>query len=249
MQDQDGICQCSSGTIEIGGDCVDSGTFAGIASSVAVVILAQFFFYYLRWRRKKSDEVWQVNHEELHFSHPVEIIGQGAFGVVLLAEYRGTKVAIKRVLPMQKVKSRSGSTSMAKSQDNDQDNAHEIGEEDVENQANSPTSAGVTDSLGAKRGSLTSGSRTSSNDLDFLGGLSIGNKKTFLRRWLPALFPDETSRYNLNVLGTVSGGSTSTTRSLFRMCLPKCDEVTRRQNEFMAEMRLLARLRHPCKKG
>ncbi|CAJ1961059.1 unnamed protein product [Cylindrotheca closterium] len=240
--DENGICQCSSGTIEIGRDCIESGTFAAIASSVAVVILAQFFFCYVRWRRKKNDEVWQVNHEELHFNHPVEIIGQGAFGVVLLAEYRGTKVAIKRVLPMQKVKSRSGSMSMGKGQETNQDTS----EEDVENQADSKSSPAVEDSsLGARRGSLTSGSRTSSNELDFLGGLSIGNKKTLLRRLFPYLFPDETSRYNLNVLGTASGGST-TTKSVLRMCLPHCDEATRRQNEFMAEMRLLSRLRHPC---
>lgn len=246
FQDDDGFCECPPGTIQISGDCIDSGTFAAIASSVALVILAQFFFCYLRWRRKKNDEVWQVNHEELHFNHPVEVIGQGAFGVVLLAEYRGTKVAIKRVLPVQKIKSRSGSMSMGKNQDKNQDSNQETSEEDVENQANSMPSPGVEDSLGVRRGSLTSGSRTSSIDLDFLGGLSIGNKKTLLRRLFPYLFPDETSRYNLNVLGTASGGST-TTKSLFSLCLPRCDEATRRHNEFMAEMRLLSRLRHPCK--
>jgi hypothetical protein len=42
--------------------------------------------------------MWHVNPEELNFSHPVEVIGQGAFGVVLAAEYRGTRVAIKRVI-------------------------------------------------------------------------------------------------------------------------------------------------------
>ena len=39
--------------------------------------------------------------DELYFDDPVEVIGQGSFGVVLLAEYRGTKVAIKRVLPFK----------------------------------------------------------------------------------------------------------------------------------------------------
>jgi hypothetical protein len=42
--------------------------------------------------------MWHVNPEELNFSHPVEVIGQGAFGVFVAAEYRGTRVAIKRVI-------------------------------------------------------------------------------------------------------------------------------------------------------
>eukprot|EP00526_Cylindrotheca_closterium_P002165 CAMPEP_0113655642 /NCGR_PEP_ID=MMETSP0017_2-20120614/29831_1 /TAXON_ID=2856 /ORGANISM="Cylindrotheca closterium" /LENGTH=930 /DNA_ID=CAMNT_0000568935 /DNA_START=231 /DNA_END=3019 /DNA_ORIENTATION=+ /assembly_acc=CAM_ASM_000147 len=240
--DENGICECPSGTLKIAGDCVDSGIVAAIASSVAVAILALFFAYYLRWRRKKNDEAWQVNHEELHFSHPVEVVGQGAFGVVLLAEYRGTKVAIKRVLPTQNVKSKSGSTSMARSQDVNQDSHPETSEDDVENQTNS---ASLSGSFGAKRGSLTLGT-SSSGDLDFLGGLSVGNKKTLLRRMFPKLFPDAASRYNLNVLGTASGGSTTTKSRLMAMFLPRCDETTRRKNEFMAEMRLLSSLRHPC---
>lgn len=54
--------------------------------------------------------MWHVNAEELNFSHPVEVIGQGAFGVVLAAEYRGTRVAIKRVVPQKEnTRSRGGS--------------------------------------------------------------------------------------------------------------------------------------------
>ena len=33
----------------------------------------------------KSDEIWSVHVEELHLDDPVEVIGQGSFGVVLLA--------------------------------------------------------------------------------------------------------------------------------------------------------------------
>lgn len=213
-------------------------------ASIVGVILVQFLICYLRYRRKKSDEIWQVNHEELHFSHPVEIIGQGAFGVVLLAEYRGTKVAIKRVLPKQRKKSRSGSMSMEKKQESVQSN-----DNDVEKDMYSPNGS-VDDSLGMRCGSFqpsTTGSRrTSSHELDFLGGLSVGNKRTLLCRWFPFLFPDEIARYNMSVLGTVSGGSNAT-RSLLWRCVPRCDEDSRRQNEFIAEMRLLSRLRHPCK--
>jgi len=37
--------------------------------------------------------------DELKFDEPPEIIGRGTFGLVLKAEYRGTEVAVKRVMP------------------------------------------------------------------------------------------------------------------------------------------------------
>ena len=42
---------------------------------------------------------WSVDFKELRFDEPPEIIGRGTFGLVLLANYRGTEVAVKRVLP------------------------------------------------------------------------------------------------------------------------------------------------------
>jgi serine/threonine protein kinase len=191
--------------------------------------------------------MWQVNHEELHFSHPVEVIGQGAFGVVLLAEYRGTKVAIKRVLPFQEKRTRSGYVASVGSVSKDA--TPEQDEKDIEKQSDGDTNPeAVTGSFGTRHASLTgtgSRSRSSTNDLDFLGGLSIGGKKTRIQRWLPFLFPDETTRYNMSILGTASAGS-STAKSLFARMCPNCDETSRRQQEFMTEMRLLSRLRHPC---
>jgi serine/threonine protein kinase len=239
------VCECSSDTIEIGGECVPTGTFAAIISSVAVVIAMQLGWCYLRYRRRKNDEMWQVNHEELHFSHPVEVIGQGAFGVVLLAEYRGTKVAIKRVLPFQEKRTRSGSVASVGSVSKDATPEQE--EKDIEKQSDGDTNTeAVTGSFGTKRASPTgTGSKSSTNDLDFLGGLSFGGKKTRLQRWLPLLFTDETTRYNLSILGTASGGS-GTSRSYFARMCPNCDDTSRRQQEFMTEMRLLSRLRHPC---
>ena len=36
--------------------------------------------------------------EDLKFESPPRVIGRGSFGLVLLADYRGTKVAVKRVV-------------------------------------------------------------------------------------------------------------------------------------------------------
>jgi len=58
-----------------------------------------FAYYYVEYNSKLVDSVWKVKPSELIFDDPAEVIGRGTFGMVLLAEYRGTKVAVKRVIP------------------------------------------------------------------------------------------------------------------------------------------------------
>ena len=65
-------------------------------AGIGALFLLFLGWCYLGYRRRKHDEMWHIDHNELNFNHPVDVIGQGAFGVVLLADYRGTKVAIKR---------------------------------------------------------------------------------------------------------------------------------------------------------
>eukprot|EP00980_Cylindrotheca_fusiformis_P023386 scaffold10429_cov126-Cylindrotheca_fusiformis.AAC.17 len=236
-----GVCECSPDTIAIGNECVPTGTFAAILASVGLVLALMLGAVFLTYQRRKSDEMWQVNDEELHFSYPVETIGQGAFGVVVLAEYRGTQVAIKRVLPFKEKRSGKGSVtnnSLSRDASPKQDNEENgiDGDTDVE---------AVQTSFGMRNGSLVfSESKTSASDLDFLGALSVGGKKTLLQRWLPFIVSDKQT--NRSILGTVSGGASSTSKSLFTRIFPYCGASYRRQQEFMTEMRLLSRLRHPC---
>ena len=50
------------------------------------------------------DAIWEIDKEELKFNDPPEIAGRGTFGLVVKAEYRGTIVAVKRViLPKERV--------------------------------------------------------------------------------------------------------------------------------------------------
>lgn len=103
---EDGTCVCNGGAIEINGDCVDSAVFAIVGSILGFMVLTGVIYLYIQYKNHKADEVWKVNFDELLFDDPVEVIGQGSFGVVLLAEYRGTKVAIK-----QAIKSKSGGST------------------------------------------------------------------------------------------------------------------------------------------
>jgi hypothetical protein len=147
-------------------------------------------------------------------------------------------VAIKRVLPV-KNKNRGGSVvSLAK--DESLLLEEEDGKQDIE--------GGIgRESMTRDSMNMISGdSKTSTNQLNFLGRMSFGGEqRTRLQRWLPFLRNEDSARFNSTILGTVSGSSKS--RTLFATMFPWCDETACRQEEFKEEMRLLSRLRHPCK--
>ena len=227
--------------MKIGDQCVPISTFASIAAVVGVLVACQIAYSYLAYRRRKNDEVWNVKPEELELSYPVEVIGQGAFGVVLAAEYRGTRVAIKRVISQDASKRRatsslpialSNSVAMAGSPSASVSN-------DIESPETGPSTRFV--------GSVSNSRDTlgDSNMSDIFGGFSAGRKKSILHKWFPGWFTSEISRTNLFLLGSASGASTS--KSTLARILPRCDETARREEDFKNEMRLLSRLRHPCK--
>jgi hypothetical protein len=216
---------------------VDVGIFAAIMASISLLLAMQIGWCFLTYRRRKSDEMWHVNPEELNFSYPVEVIGQGAFGVVLAAEYRGTRVAIKRVVPQQEnTRNKGGSVVSVSESTGSKPTLNPDSGENID------AEIGGDSRLATE---TNSNSRESSEEGDPLGGLPQGSKRTFLGRWLPSFFRDDLARSNMNLLGTVSGSGT--TKSVFARVFPSCDETSRRQQEFLVEMRLLSRLRHPCK--
>jgi serine/threonine protein kinase len=77
------------------------------------IVLAVMILYFFERRRKTGDHVWVIKAEDLKFKSPPEMVGRGRFGLVLLAEYRGTQVAVKRVIAPRtgKTKVKSSSTS------------------------------------------------------------------------------------------------------------------------------------------
>ncbi|CAB9500762.1 activated protein kinase catalytic subunit alpha-1 [Seminavis robusta] len=71
-----------------------------VTITLAIVCMAGLaVLVYFERKRKSHDAVWQVKEEELKFADPPDIVGRGSFGLVLRATYRGTAVAVKRVIP------------------------------------------------------------------------------------------------------------------------------------------------------
>ncbi|GKY96680.1 hypothetical protein MPSEU_000627600 [Mayamaea pseudoterrestris] len=88
---------------------------------VAALILIAAMFMWMENKRRQNDSVWKVDREELKFSDPPVIIGQGTFGTVLLGEYRGTQVAVKHVIPARGSEGTSRETDHSRSSDGGSD--------------------------------------------------------------------------------------------------------------------------------
>lgn len=87
-------------------DPVDSSLLLySLLSSFLAVLLSVAVVLYLTRKYRSADSIWRISLEDLHFADPPEILGRGTFGLVVLGEYRGTSVAVKRVLPPQEVPS------------------------------------------------------------------------------------------------------------------------------------------------
>lgn len=84
----------------------------GVCGGV-IIVLVIAFAWYLERKKKQSDYIWHIQASELVFGDPPKVIGYGSFGLVLLAEYRGTEVAVKRVIPPRRAKGSKSSTGPA----------------------------------------------------------------------------------------------------------------------------------------
>ncbi|CAB9528704.1 activated protein kinase catalytic subunit alpha-1 [Seminavis robusta] len=110
----EGYCICPEGKVSTGvgiaATCVvaasrsssaawsSPGAIFGIVAALFAVLGIMAWFF-VESKQKKADSVWRVSKSELQFAEPPKVVGRGSFGVVLLGSYRGTDVAVKRVIP------------------------------------------------------------------------------------------------------------------------------------------------------
>ncbi|CAB9515268.1 activated protein kinase catalytic subunit alpha-1 [Seminavis robusta] len=255
-----GDCVCKSDTVDINGTCVDVAIFAAVGSVAGFILIVSLIFAYIEYKNHKADEMWKVDINELLFDDPVEVIGQGSFGVVLLAEYRGTKVAIK-----QAVKGKgSGSTKGGSGKRSVSYEDSAIAEpEEIATRPSMLTDDGLSDcrteeSSGDNKFDVESGKAFNSNTgsnfalsrrydgatLTFLGGYHNGgnSKWAWLCPWMKK--NDYQARFKETILGNASASASR--KTFHEMFCPWFNENVQRQEEFVKEMRVLSLLRHPC---
>jgi hypothetical protein len=167
---------------------------AALVSSILVAII--FASLYVDRRRRHTDALWKVKLSELHFDDPPTVIGRGTFGVVLLAEYRGTQVAVKRIAIPQELSEDCGTSVKLRA-------ASDLEEGQV------CIESGVFD-------------RTTQSD-------------HCTRR----------SSGSVSCRSRTQMGSRSIVLPTYRMAMSR-DDFSRRRARFIAEMRHLSSLRHPC---
>ena len=172
-----------------------------ILGPVLVVFAFLLVFLYIDLKRRQTDSLWKVKSSELYFGDKPEIIGRGAFGFVLLAEYHGTQVAVKRVVPSR------GYTSHFK----------KVGPfEETEKKIESWKSEQEDET------------KRSHEDLEMAVGASSINR-------------------NIGMMsGTKNRGMGPTASFQKSKRLFGRDSYSRLKKEFIEEMRILSKLRHPC---
>mmetsp|Transcript_10342 Transcript_10342/g.22762 ORF Transcript_10342/g.22762 Transcript_10342/m.22762 type:complete len:1423 (+) Transcript_10342:125-4393(+) len=272
-----GDCVCKDSTIQMGTKCISTTVIAVVISGGSALILAIIGLFYLRYRNFKNDQMWQVNVDELHLDDPPEVVGSGSFGVVILAEYRGTKVAIKRVRTAaggskhskRGQSSRGHSASMSKQR-----------RKTKKNRASSSSGPGsdrgdkVEDTTNSLDGSLELNDAQSDVDVEMannkglmstdgasgidadgysysLGFLAAdyGRNQGRFARFLPwgGDRYSQQNRFRATILsGSGNSRSTDSKKSMFDYVFPWCSKRVQAEEEFISEMRILSRLRHPC---
>ena len=178
----------------------DTLVIAIVAPSVAIILIALVCLYKTKKRRAMED-IWMIKRSELKYSEPPEVLGRGTFGLVFLAEYRGTQVAVKRVIPPR---------------------------------PNGSTSDGAKSFSGPKG---WNSSFYATSDLEAqMGGASSGSV---------ALVGQEQASTASQVLVDVGDEDKKGVKSK-RSSAGMTQEYSKMKDEFLFEMRELAKLRHPC---
>jgi hypothetical protein len=93
-----------------GGTCV---SLEGVVPAIVLPIMLIFVVCgYLLYRRKveRADQLWRIDAKDIKFASPPEVLGKGAFGIVVKASYFGTNVAVKGAMA---VDGQNGSIWMA----------------------------------------------------------------------------------------------------------------------------------------
>lgn len=93
-----GECLCDGKTMTIANNCVAYSTVFYFVIPILFLIIFLTVFY-IHKMKSSGDNTWRIPPDDLVYRDPPRTLGRGTFGLVLLAEYKGESVAVKRALP------------------------------------------------------------------------------------------------------------------------------------------------------
>eukprot|EP00960_Hanusia_phi_P007050 200834-Hanusia_phi.AAC.5 len=245
-----------------------------------VLVLSSIFVTY---KLTHSDSFWTIRKEELIFDDPPIVLGKGSYGVVIRALFRGSLVAVKRVLPTseaakRKLSSSNGMFSMREDtmlQAIRVENGSGSGIRSLSGGRNGSLNRsmeqrkllggllkmrslpeGAGNSSGEEGAKLDESEKSSDSATGLNGGIQIhANLDDSTRSGASAnRHPGSVERYKHGSDGEGRGkegqGSRSRSGSMilpsFFTSLAKSATRSRMYNNFVKEMRIISRLRHPC---
>jgi len=220
IADLEGNCICVTGSLYIAGSCV---RYSAFLPSILVPLLVIFMiagFFFIEYKRKKHDSIWRVNQSDLEFDDPPAVIGRGTLGLVLLAGYRGTTVAVKRVIPPKLINNTENKNPELGSGDmNELDDGHRVSYYMDPKDSDRTSISSFDFSRSGKFSAFANGkaSGRASVSAGSLYGQNVVTKKfPIMKKFL--------------VLNKIRGK----------------DEYSKLKSDFITEMRQLSKLRHPC---
>lgn len=238
-----------------------------------VILVVAGLYIYQDQKKKRNDAVWLIQKEDLEYSDPPEVLGFGTFGLVLLAEYRGTQVAVKRVIPPKDARRNAAATQTAKifdavdiDFDADEDINGSMKEKDESRPGrftgSSPTSSQTSVdysrlSTGDSTASIVSRSNTAITSQTGVNLAAIEEGSPAVPQFPVSLKVDgglgvdagESDRViesGSKTLKRFDRSSRSTSKPFAWARFGAKDEYKILKEDFLEEMRHLSKLRHPC---
>ncbi|CAJ1963239.1 unnamed protein product [Cylindrotheca closterium] len=183
---EDGVCECKASSIDIGGTCVPIWLAVLVALSPIAIVVAIAVYFFVKRKEREANSLWIVKRSDLKFSDPPAVLGHGSFGFVLQAEYRGSKVAVKRAL-LPSSKGDSSSTDNVQfgtplkrigSQDYDEDSADSSRRRSTESTRSVDLEVGATKNRAEPQPALSTRNITASSKSMMMTKGAANSRKT-----------------------------------------------------------------------
>jgi serine/threonine protein kinase len=229
VADANGECVCGPSSVAVGGACA---RYSVLLPSILVplIVLGLFCVHlYVRHKRKQADYVWLIKTSDLTFDEPPEILGRGTFGLVVRAEYRGTQVAVKRVIPPVSYGKDASTGSIVLEKDSL--------ENDGEDRLGSLVPSTANKSKRRKSNDYFDFNRSDALDSKTSSGIMNAHIQSSTGSFTHV--PNTADSAGANAFDALKLAPTSSARV-------SAKQYAKLKADFIHEMRLLSKLRHPC---